>query len=352
MSPKRDYYEVLGVDKNATEGQIKEAFRKLAFKYHPDRNREDGAEEKFKEINEAYEVLSDAEKRSAYDRFGQGDGRNLFNQDFAGVDFGGFGDIFDAFFRGGAGATARRAPRRGADLYASITITLEEVVSGAERELDITRVELCPQCQGTGSQPGSQPSRCPKCNGSGQIHQVQQSVFGRFTNITTCPQCHGEGKIITNPCTQCHGSGREQRQERIKVQIPAGIQDGGRIRLADEGDAGLRGGGAGDLYINVSVREHQLFRRDNDNILYDLPINFAQAALGDEVQVHTLYGKVMLKVPAGSQTGQVIRLKNKGVPHLRGRGHGAQLVKLLVVTPSSLNKKQQQLFEELAKELG
>ncbi len=352
MPMKRDYYEALGINRNATEEKIKGAFRKLAFKYHPDHNHEDGAEEKFKEINEAYEVLSDPDKRAAYDRFGHGGGEGFFGQGFEGFDLGGFGDIFDAFFGGGATTATRQAPQRGADLQHRITITLEEAAFGAEKEINILRTEHCSLCQGIGCQPNSQPSRCPNCNGTGQVRRVRQSIFGRFTNITTCPQCHGEGRIITDPCPQCRGTGKEKCQRSILVKIPAGVENGSRIRLSGEGDAGARGGPPGNLYLDLLVKQHEFFTRDGDDILYELPINFAQAALGAEVEVPTLEGNTELKLPAGSQTGEVFRLKNKGIPHLYGRGRGAQLVRLLVITPESLTKKQRQLFEEFAKTLG
>ena len=347
MAIKRDYYEVLGISRNATDEEIKKAFRKLAFQYHPDHNHGDGAADRFKEINEAYEVLSDADKRAAYDRFGHGGAEGLFGRGFEGFDFGGFGDIFDAFF-GGATTATRQAPRRGADLHYSLTITFEEAVFGCEKEMSISRTENCSQCQGVGSKPGSQPTRCPNCNGTGQVRRVQQTIFGRFTNTTTCSQCHGEGRIITEPCPQCRGTGKEKRQRSILVKIPAGIDGGSQLRLSGEGEAGLRGGSQGNLYITLSVLPHQFFVRNGDNLLYELPINFAQAALGAEVEVPTLDGKVKLKIPASSQTGKVFRLKGQGVPHLHRGGRGDQLITLLVVTPESLTKKQRQLFEELA----
>ncbi|MFC1864376.1 molecular chaperone DnaJ [Chloroflexota bacterium] len=350
MAIKRDYYEVLGIDRNATDENIKSAFRKLAFKYHPDRNPDDGAEGKFKEINEAYEVLSDPDKRATYDRFGHSDSAGIFGQGFEGFNFGGFGDIFDAFFSGTT--TTRQAPLRGADLHHRVTITLEDAAFGTEKEINILRTENCSLCQGTGCQSNSQPSRCPNCNGTGQIRRIQQSIFGRFTNITTCPHCHGEGRVITEPCRQCRGAGKEKRQRSISVKIPAGVEDSSQIRLRGEGDAGTRGGPTGNLYLGLSVKQHELFARDGDDILYELPINFAQVTLGDEVEVPTLDGNSKLKIPAGSQTGEVFRLKNKGIPHLHGRGHGDQLVRLLIVTPESLTKKERQLFEELAKTLG
>jgi molecular chaperone DnaJ len=351
MPTKRDYYEVLGIDRNATDEEIKRAFRKLAFKYHPDHNHDDEAGERFKEINEAYEVLSDSDKRAAYDRFGHGGAEGLFGQGFEGFDFGGFGDIFDAFF-GGAATATRQAPQRGADLSYGITIAFEEAALGCEKEITIARTENCSLCQGVGSKPGSQPSRCPNCNGTGQVHRVQQSLFGRFTNITTCHQCRGEGRIITQPCPQCRGTGKEKHKRNISVNIPAGVDNGSQIRLRGEGDAGTRGGSPGNLYITLSVEEHEFFTRYNDDILYDLPINIVQATLGTEVEVPTLGGKTKLKIPAGSQTGQVFRLKGQGITHLHGNGRGDQLVTLFVVTPDSLSEKQRQLFRELGDSLS
>jgi molecular chaperone DnaJ len=351
MPTKRDYYEVLGIDRDATEEEIRRAFRKLAFKYHPDHNHEDRAGERFKEVNEAYEVLSDPDKRAAYDRFGHGGAEGLFGRGFEGFDFGGFGDIFDAFF-GGAATATRQAPHRGADLSYGITITFEEAALGCEKEITIARTENCSLCQGVGSKPGSQPSRCPNCNGTGQVRRVHQSLFGRFAHTTTCPQCQGEGRIITEPCPQCRGTGKEKHKRNIVVNIPAGVDNASRIRLRGEGEVGRRGGPAGDLYITLSVKEHEFFTRYNDDLLYELPINFAQAALGTEVEVPTLNGKTKIKIPAGSQTGQVFRLKGRGIPHLRGSGCGDQLVTLFVVTPDSLTEKQRQLLRELGDSLG
>jgi len=351
MRIKRDYYEVLGIARNATGEEIKRTFRKLAFKYHPDHNREDGTEERFKEVNEAYEVLSDPDKRAAYDRFGHDGTEGFFGRGFDGFNFGGFGDIFDAFF-GGATTATRQAPQPGADLHYRITITLEETAFGCEKEIKILRTESCSLCQGIGCKPGSQPSRCPNCNGTGQVRRVQQSIFGRFINTTTCSQCHGEGRIITEPCPQCRGTGKEKRQRSILVNIPAGVDDGSQIRHSGEGEVGSRGGSPGNLYIILSVLPHEFFTRGDDNILYELPINFAQAALGDEVEVPTLDGRIKLNVPAGSQTGKVFRVKGKGIPHFHRSGRGDQLVTLLVVTPDSLNEKQRQLFRELADNLN
>jgi len=350
MAAKRDYYEVLGINRDATDEEVKTTFRKLAFKYHPDHNRDDGAEERFKEINEAYEVLSDPDKRVAYDRFGHS-GEGFRSWGFEGFDFGGFGDIFDAFF-GGATTANRQTPQRGTDLHYRITITFEEAALGCEKEISISRTENCSQCQGIGCKPGSQPTRCPNCNGTGQVRRVQQSIFGRFTNTTTCPQCRGEGRIITEPCSKCRGAGREKRQRDIMVRIPAGVEDSSQVRLSGEGDAGIRGGPPGNLYITLSVQQHEFFTRDGDNLLYELLVSFTQAALGTQVEVPTLDGNAKLKIPAGSQTGTILRLKGQGIPHLRRNGRGDQLVTLLVVTPDSLTKKQRQLFEELAENLG
>ncbi|MFC2021667.1 molecular chaperone DnaJ [Chloroflexota bacterium] len=352
MPTKRDYYEVLGVDRNAPEEKLKKAYRRLAFKHHPDHNHDEGAEERFKELNEAYEVLSDPDKRAAYDRFGHGGMEGLSGRGFEGFDSFGFGDIFEAFFGGGTTTTTRQAPQPGVDLHHRITITLEEAAFGAEKEINILRTEYCSLCQGTRCRPNTQPSQCPNCNGSGQVRQVQQSIFGRFTNVTACPNCRGEGRIITEPCPQCRGTGKEKHQRSILVKIPAGVEDGSRIRLSGEGDAGVRGGPSGNLYLSLSVKQHEFFRRDGDDILYELPINFAQTTLGAVVEVPTLHGNIKLKVPAGSQTGQIFRLKDKGIPRLHKRGQGDQFVRLLVVTPESLTKRERQLFEELAKTLG
>lgn len=350
MPAKRDYYEILGIDRNATDEEIKRAFRKLAFIYHPDHNREEGAEERFKEINEAYQVLSDPDKRAAYDRFGHSGAEGFFGRGFESFDFGGFGDIFDAFF-GGAATATRQAPQRGTDLHYRITINLEEAAFGCQKEINFSRIENCSLCYGIGSKPGSQPSRCPNCNGTGQVRRVQQSIFGRFTNIATCSQCQGEGRIITEPCPQCRGTGREKRQRSILVKIPAGVDDGFQIRLSGEGNAGTRGGSSGDLYVTLSIEPHEFFIRDGNNILYQLPINFAQAALGAEVEVPTLDGSIKLKIPAGSQTGTVFRLKDKGIPQLHKNRRGDLLITILVVTPENLTEKQRQLFQELANSL-
>ncbi|MBI2830489.1 MAG: molecular chaperone DnaJ [Chloroflexi bacterium] len=350
MAVKRDYYEVLGVSRDATEDEIKKAYRKLAFQYHPDHNHEPDAGEKFKEINEAYEVLSAPEKRATYDRYGhmaQGGGGSGFD----GFEFSGFGDIFDAFFGGARARTSRYAPQAGADLAHTINITFEEAAFGCEKELSLRRTENCAECHGTGRKPGTDLARCTNCNGTGQVRHVQQSIFGRFVNTSTCPQCHGEGSIIKEPCPQCRGTGTEKRQRDIKVKIPAGVDNGSRIRLTGEGEAGIYGGTAGDLYISLNVSPHEVFIREGDDIIYDLPVNPAQAALGAEIEIPTLEGKTKLKIPPASQPGTVLRVKNQGIPHLNRNGRGDELVVLYVVIPDNLTKKQRQLFEELAQTL-
>ena len=350
MAEKRDYYEVLGVGKDASGEDIKKAFRKLAFQYHPDHNPEYGASEKFKELNEAYEVLSDPTKRSAYDRFGHNGGVNLFGQESDGSDFG-FGDIFEAFF-GGSTAGARQAPEKGTTQQSNISITLAEAAFGCEKEITIMRAEYCSECQGTRSKTGSQPERCSNCNGSGQIKRVQSSVFGRFTNVTTCPRCHGEGRIVTEPCPKCRGTGWEKHQRTVHVKIPAGVNSGNQMAIRGEGDAGARGGPSGDLIVNISVQKHELFQREGDDIYYELPINFAQAALGMEAVVPTLEGDTKLKIPAGCQSGTHFKFRNKGITHLQDRGRGDQIITVSVTTPESLTKEQKQLFEQLSESLG
>lgn len=350
MTTKRDYYEVLGVSRNATQEEIRKAFRKLALQCHPDHNPECASGEQFKELNEAYEVLYDPEKRAAYDRFGHS-GAEGWGRGFEGFGFGGLGDIFDAFF-GGATTTAQRSPQRGADLRTPLTLSFEEAAFGCEKEIEIERTETCSLCYGTGSEPGSKPVKCPECNGSGQVRRTQQSIFGRFVNITPCSRCRGEGMIILKPCPQCQGLGKERRRRKLEVSIPAGVDDGSNIRLSGEGEAGIYSGPPGNLYVHLSVHSHPLFLREGDHLLYELPLNFAQAALGDEVEVPTLEGEHILKVPAGTQTGRVFRLRGKGVPHLREEGRGDLVVTAMVVTPRTLNAEQRKLFQELSKTLG
>jgi molecular chaperone DnaJ len=358
MAVKRDYYEVLGVARTSPDDELKKAFRKLAFQYHPDRNKEADAEAKFKEINEAYTVLSDADKRAAYDRFGHAGaaggpfaGGSGGYEDFTGFG-GGLGEIFETFF-GGMGGQGGQGPRRGSDLNYKINVTLEEASTGVEKEVNVQRIEACETCKGTGAKEGTTPTKCPECGGQGKVYQVQRSVFGRFTNVVTCPRCRGEGQIISDPCPACKGIGRERASRTIKVKVPPGIDNGNQIRISGAGNLGDRSGGAGDLYITPAVAAHKLFRRDGDNIVYELPLNFAQVSLGVEIDVPTLYGPSKLKVPAGTQSGKVLRVKGKGMPQVnRPSTFGDEWVEIKVVTPEKLNKRQKQLLEELGKSLG
>ena len=345
---KRDYYEVLGLDQGATNEDVKKAFRKLAFQFHPDRNKEADAESKFKEVNEAYEVLRDPEKRSAYDRYGHaGVGNGADGRGFDGFQgFGGFGDIFDAFF-GGGGTRSQQAPRRGGDLQDSLRLKFDEAIFGTEKEIEVTRSETCDHCRGVGSEPGSKPERCPMCNGRGEVRRAERSIFGQFVNLATCDQCRGEGTITKDPCGQCGGRGRESKIRRISVTVPPGVDDNVQIRLSGEGDAGGRGGPAGDLYVVLVVEPHQVFVRQGLNIVLELPLNMAQAALGAQVDVPTLDGTESLKIPAGVQTGQTFTVKGKGVPELRGRRRGDQYIRARVMVPQKLTDTQKKLLAQL-----
>jgi len=349
VAAKRDYYDVLGVKRSASGEEIKRAFRKLAFECHPDHNSDDGASERFKELNEAYEVLSDPRRRDTYDRFGHvSEG---FGQGFSDFDVFGFGDIFDSFF-GGATRRSRRGPQRGADLQYSLRVSFEEAVFGCDKEIDISRTEHCSECDGTGCEKGSQPERCTECGGSGEVRRAQRSMFGQFVNVVPCQHCGGTGHIINKPCPECRGAGRRQNSRRIAISIPAGVDDGSRIRISGEGNSGAQGGEPGDLYIILSVQQHEFFKRRGDSILYDLPINFVQAALGASIEVPAVDGAVQLKIPSGTQTGRVFHLKGMGVPHLRGGGRGDQLVMVHVVTPQDLTAEQRKLLQELSQTLG
>ena len=353
MAIKKDYYQVLGLSRNASADEIKKAYRKLAFQYHPDRNPENGAAERFKEVKEAYEVLSDPEKRARYDQFGHAGVENGFGVGGMGgfEGFGAgfpFGDIFETFFGGGAATAARRrAPQRGADLRYDLSIDFEEAVFGCEKELEVARMEVCHLCSGSGAEPGTQPVPCARCNGTGEIRRVQQSILGQFVNVTVCSACRGEGTVIATPCHHCRGQGRERVTRRIRVTIPAGIDDGSQIRLTGEGEPGVNGGPRGNLYVVVSVRPHRYFRREGNDIVIDLPINIAQAALGTEVELPTVDGPTMLKIPPGTQPGRILRMRGKGVPHLRDRGRGDQLVHISVTVPTNLTEKQRKLLKEL-----
>lgn len=353
---QRDYYEVLGVPKNASNDDLKSAFRRLARQYHPDVNSEPDAEERFKEINEAYAVLSDAERRAAYDRYGHAGVRGPGGATDFTVDFSDFADIFgDLFGFGGFGRTSRRtrnAPRRGADLQYRLELNFEEAVFGVEKEIEITRDEVCATCQGSGAEPGTSPVRCATCNGNGEVRQVRQTILGSMVQVSTCPTCSGSGETIASPCHTCQGRGLERRTRKKMVNIPAGVDNGTQIRLAGEGQPGVNGGPNGSLYIAVQVKAHKFFRRRDNDVLLDLDINIAQATLGAEVEIPTVDGKATLKIPAGTQPGKVLRMRSKGVPHLRGNGRGDQLVIVNVEVPTRLSNEQRRLFEQLAKSLG
>lgn len=351
---KRDYYEVLGVSNSATKDELKKAYRKLSKQFHPDINKEPGADEKFKEVKEAYEVLSDDQKRSHYDQFGHVDPNQGFGGggDFGG-GFGGFEDIFNSFFGGGGGRRRDpNAPRQGADLQYTMTLKFEEAVFGKETDIEIPREEECDTCDGTGAKPGTKVDTCKHCHGSGQISVEQNTPFGRIVNRRVCHYCNGTGKEIKERCTTCSGTGKVTRRNKIHVKIPAGVDDGQQLRVAGKGEAGINGGPAGDLYIVFHIRSHEFFERDGDDIYCEMPITFVQAAIGDEVEVPTLHGKVKLKVPAGTQTGTKFRLKGKGVPNVRGYGTGDQHVLVRIVTPTKLSEKQKQLLREFAEVSG
>lgn len=353
---QRDYYEVLGVQRNASNDDLKAAFRRLARQYHPDVNKEPDAEERFKEINEAYAVLSDPDRRAAYDRFGHAGVQGAGGMPDFSVNFADFADIFgDLFGFGGFARTSRRArnaPRRGADLQYRVELTFEEAVFGVEKEIEITRDEVCTTCGGSGAEPGTSPVRCATCNGAGEVRQVRQTILGSMVQVSTCPTCNGVGETIATPCHTCQGRGLERRTRKKVVTIPAGVDTGTQIRLAGEGQPGINGGPNGNLYLVVQVKPHKFFRRRDNDILLDLDVNVAQATLGAEVEIPTVDGPAKLKIPPGTQPGKVLRLRGKGVPHLRGNGRGDQLVVINVEIPTRLSNEQRQLFEKLAKSLG
>ena len=353
MSSKRDYYEILGVPRTASEAELKKAYRGLAMKYHPDVNKSEDATETFKEINEAYQVLSNAEKRAMYDRYGRVDmpGSGGFG-DFGGFGFGSLDDILNDFFGFGNMRGGRQAPQRGADLRYVMSLEFEEAVFGCEKEIEIQRHELCPVCDGSGSEPGTEVTTCTHCNGTGEVRQAQRSIFGTFVNVAPCPRCQGTGKMITNPCHECNGQKYVVAHRKIAVDVPAGVDEGTRIRISGEGEAGERGGPQGNLYVDLRVRPHAFFRRRENDIELDWSLNVAQAALGDEITIPTLEGEETISVPPGTQTGKTFRLRDKGVPYLRRNGRGDLLVTVHLQVPTELSARQRGLFTELGKTLG
>jgi molecular chaperone DnaJ len=357
MATERSYYEVLGVERNASDADIKRAFRKLAQQWHPDVNTEAAASERFKEINEAYQVLSDPRRRQIYDMVGTA---GLGDMGGAGSPFGegfaGFGDLFDAFFAGmGGAATGPRRNRRqsGSDLRYDLRVPFDEAVRGVEKEIEFDLLDQCGTCSGTGAAPGSAPVQCATCGGRGEVRSVRQTMLGQMVNVTACPRCNGEGRVIDSPCAACRGEGRIKGHKKIRVTIPAGIDEGHQIRLSGEGEAGPRGGPAGSLYVAVHVTPHALLRRDGTEIYYDLQLSIAQAALGTRVRIPTIEGEEDLEVRGGTQPGTEIRLRGRGVPHLRRSGARGDLhVTVRVSVPTKLSKRQRELLEALAAESG
>lgn len=353
---QRDFYEILGVPRDASQADIKKAYRRLAMQYHPDRNPSPDAEERFKEINRAYEVLSDPEKRAAYDRFGHaGVDGTAGAAGFEGFNpFEGFGDIFEAFF-GGTRARRRQGPTRGGDLSYTLELSFEEAAFGTEKEIEFQRYEVCGECRGRGTAPGTDLAVCPECRGAGEIRRAATSIFGQFVNVTTCGRCGGEGRLIVTPCSRCRGTGRERVTRRLVVRIPPGVDSGSQIRLSGEGEAGFRGGPRGNLYVVVSVAPHPHFTRVGDHLLYELPLNIAQAALGTTVQIPRLDpggGVIELEIPPGTQHGDEFLVRGEGVPRLRGTGRGDLVVRVAVVVPEHLSEEQRRLLEKLAETMG
>jgi len=359
MPDKKDYYDVLGVARDSSERDIKAAYRRLAMKYHPDRSSEPDAEERFKEISEAYAVLSDAEKRQKYDQFGHAGINSQYSQEdlFRGVNFEdllrgfGFGrdSIFDMFFGGGGRG---RGHTRGRDLRYDIQITLEQAAAGLETTIEVPRTENCSTCQGSGAKPGTSPSVCSNCHGSGQITRAQNTPFGQMVTSSPCPKCGGRGQIITNPCGDCSGSGRVRKTRKISIKIPPGVEDGQHLKLRGQGDSAGPEGESGDLYVVINVLPHPKFQRAESDLFLDVPISFTQAALGAELEVPTLSGRAKIKIPPGTQTGTVFRLRGKGMPRLQGIGSGDLHATVRIRTPTALTERQKQLLEALAAEWG
>jgi molecular chaperone DnaJ len=367
MAEKRDYYEVLGVSRNASKDEIKDAYRKLAMQYHPDRNKSPDAEERFKEISEAYAVLSDDEKRQQYDTLGHPgfDQRYTSEDIFRGADFdsifrdlgfGSFGDIFRSFFGGGFegsfGGGFRERINRGEDLVYDLEITLEEAAKGTEKEIDVPRTEKCDVCNGSGASPGTSPRTCPRCNGAGKVQHMRRSSFAMYVQVTACPTCRGKGTLIDSPCKNCRGTGLVKKRRRITVKVPIGIDEGYQLRLRGEGEMAPNGGSPGDLYVLVHILPHELFTREGENLLHVLMIGYPQAALGAEVSVPTLEGPITVKIHPGTQLGEVLRLKDKGMPRFRGYGKGDLVIRVGISVPEKLTPQQRALLEQLAKEFN
>ena len=361
---KRDYYEILGVSKNASDNEIKKAYRKLAQQHHPDKG--GGDDTKFKEANEAYQVLSDSQKRAQYDQFGHAFNQGSEGQGFGGFDFsgqggsgagfdfsemfngGGFSDIFDSFFTGGAGR--QRGPQRGSDLQVAIEITLKEAAFGVEKTIDVFKKDICDECKGTGAAKGTKIIKCSKCGGSGQVQTTRRTILGQISQVTVCPKCQGSGEYPEKVCSNCGGDGRVRKSKKIKIKIPAGVDNGSTIRLSGEGEAAPKGGIPGDLFINIVIKPDNQFIREGDNLIKQEEISFADAALGTVLRLETLDGKIDLKISAGIQSGKVFKIPNKGIKHLQGQGYGDMFVKVKVITPTGLNGSQKELFQKLKEE--
>ncbi|MHA1271621.1 MAG: molecular chaperone DnaJ [Candidatus Helarchaeota archaeon] len=356
---KRDYYEVLGISRDASTEEIKSAFRKLALKYHPDRNKSPEATEKFKEIGEAYEVLSDPDKRRIYDQYGHAGLQGTSFTDFTGIGledlinsifggFGGFGSIFDSFF-GGSRARSRgsRGPERGENIRYNLQITLEEAYTGVKKEIVVPHHETCMDCAGKGTAPGYEPETCPECNGSGQKQTVHRTFMGQIVNITDCRRCRGTGRIIKKKCKKCNGNGIVKVERKIEIKIPKGVETGNKLKIRGQGQAGKLGGASGDLYVVIYVKDHDVFKRDGEYLYTEIPITYSQAVLGDEIEVKTLNGTAKLKIPARTPSGTILKIPNKGMPQLRGHGYGDLFVKVDIAIPEKLTEKQKELIMDL-----
>jgi molecular chaperone DnaJ len=362
----KDYYKTLGVEKGASREDIKRAYKRLAKKYHPDINKELGAAEKFKEINEAAAVLGDEQKREMYDKYGTADFQGAGGPgtgagfDFSGFDFGGdfdFGDLFESLFAGGGSpfgfrSSRRRGLRRGADLRYDMEVELEDAVNGSVKHISIPRYETCGNCEGTGAASKSSIKTCAECRGTGTVTRTQRTPFGMFQSTSTCRSCRGEGKTIDEPCDECGGSGRVEQERKIKVDIPAGVDSGTTLRLSGQGEAGEKGAGQGDLYVVVHVRQHKVFERRNNDLYIEVPVSFVIAVLGGAIEVPTVGGKAKLHIPAGTQSNTLFKMKDKGVPYINGSGTGDEYVKVVVHTPDGLNSRQKELLSEFAKSMG